>query len=330
MQLKPTALPPSLPYVVNQRVATDLPGKETLVKSIISVKNHPNSEINALASFDSNTHKIDLLKSWERGLNRKNFSLIHSISSSNNSTPLLKGPANFIFSKWDVISCSLVNYANRGDSNFSSDGNGVHPIHLELDVPSQNILGTHTKDVAFPNHVGRKWNSPTGKVLDSSALTRHIFNGINRFSLKIGSNNGYDKLIHFQDFIVKGFRPGPMGHNEILLIGRPGVNIYNGLSCTGKIKVKGISYVPAHLKSCYSMALSQGDNGDALKKVSEQVRVDIESIKKLARENNINSFTNRLYNTKYEYSEIINRLLSENFGSSRMGVYRVVLQNHED
>lgn len=312
------------PYAVSQRVIADFPERETFIKSINLVKNNPISEMDSLVSFDSDMHKIDLLKSWSRGLNRKNFCLIHSVSSNNYSTPLFKGSANAILSKWDVISCSLVNYANRGDANFSSDANGAHPIHLELDVPVQNILGTHSSDVAFPNHAGRKFNSPTGKVLDSSALTRHIFKGINRFSLKIDSHNGYANIINFQDFIVKCFSSRGMGHNEILLIGRPGINLYRDMPCTRMIKVKGISYVPAHLKRCYYNAFLHGGRDHALKKVSEQVVVDIESIKKLMRENNLICFTNRLYNDRGEYGKTVSDLLSEHFFSSGVGVYRGV------
>ncbi|MGV3346214.1 hypothetical protein ACGVWS_10925 [Enterobacteriaceae bacterium LUAb1] len=285
----------------------------------LNVNNGTNSK--NISSIDD--YKIEFLKSWENGLKRINFSIIHSIRGDNRESPLLQTNANVIFSEWDVISCSLVDYANRGDVDFSSYGNGVHPIHLELDVPIQNILGTHINDVAFPNHAGRKWGNPTGKVLDSSALTRHIFNGINRFSLKIDSNKGYNQLIHFQDFIIKGFRPGPMGHNEILLIGRPNVNFYISLPCTGKIKLKGISYVPAHLRSCYFTAYSSGGIDFAVRKVSEQVEIDIQTLRNLTKLNNISLFTSRLYNSKDECFKILDKLLFKHFGKAECGVYRI-------
>ncbi len=281
---------------------------------------HVNNEQNIYSPTPSEVYPVRFLKSWENGLKRANFSLIHGISS-NKASPLRQRSANLLLSEWDIISCSLVDYANRGDITFSTAAKGAHPLHLELDVPVQNILGTHVKDVAFPNHVGRKWSSPTGNVLDKAALTRHIFNGIDKFSCKIDAARGFNQLMHFQDFILKGFRSSAMGYNEILLIGRPDVNFYNGLPCTREIKVTGISYVPAHLLP-YSSAVQSG-SGIALKKMMEQIEKDVQALCDLSKVNNIKQFTNRLYNSRGECFSVLNDILTNYFGQAERGVYNI-------
>lgn len=266
-------------------------------------------------------YPVSFLKSWERGLKRKNFTLVHA-TNSNKHTALLERNANTLFSEWDILSCSLVDYANRGDAAFSSSANGAHPLHLELEVPVQNILGTHIKDVAFPNHVGRKWSNPTGQVLDKAALTRHIFSGIDKFSCKIHPHKGFNQLMHFQEFILQGFRCGAMGHNEVLLIGRPDVNYYGNLPCTREIKVKGISYVPAHLLSLYSSSFSGGDDF-ACKKVTEQIEKDFQALRHLIRLNHFKHFTHRLCNSQGACFDILNNLLLQHFTPAEHGVYQI-------
>lgn len=65
------------------------------------------------------------------------------------------------------MSCSLLSYSK-------GKGRGALPTHLVLELPYQNILGTHLSDVWFPTHAGKLSKLPSGELVDSYALVDRI------------------------------------------------------------------------------------------------------------------------------------------------------------
>ena len=117
-------------------------------------------------------------------------------------------------------------------------------IGLVLDVPPQNILGTHCRDVMFPNHIG------TGQENDSWKLADAVFSGIGKPNPKIGikkskkvwpssQGNPYNIIESPFDILSKS---DPTHYNEILVIGKPDVSLYHGYPPTKEIKVKAIVF----------------------------------------------------------------------------------------
>lgn len=149
-------------------------------------------------------------------------------------------------SSWDVISTSLI-------SNIRPDA-VIGEIGHILDVPPQNILSTNETDVYVENHVGRDKNSPVGKVIKPYALADHIKERSNLpkyydYSF-YGQLNQHAKRLKASEYLltpeeleiltIKSKQSSKVPHNEIVVIGRPGVNLYSGMPTTSKIKVKGI------------------------------------------------------------------------------------------
>lgn len=181
--------------------------------------------------------KERILKSWQ-SLPR-NYVLVHTFEGT--QSPFYKHRAETLLNSWDVISTSLV------DLNDIKPGSKTTPrytgmfftIALILEVPVQNILGTHPTDVWFPNHIGRQHNKPSGRVKDPSALSRAIFRGEGKDRRHY--EGGYQKLLTPSALLSedKKVRKNHT-HNEVLVIGRPGIRIYPGLPATQNIRVRKI------------------------------------------------------------------------------------------
>ena len=207
----------------------------------------------------SNTHSYRFsstnLSSWSASGRPPGHELVHAILLE--SSTLYTNPASELFNNWDIISMSLVDIGSvfRSAANIkarqsSSDkeswgmlSNGLYEyckIALVLDVPVQNIVGTFDHDAWFPNNIGTKHDN-RGEIR-ASALTDAFFSGEQRLE----QINGQPKRVNFID---GGFNQIKSSHeiqrsndsyNEILVVGRPGVNIYPNLPATGEIKVKAI------------------------------------------------------------------------------------------
>lgn len=195
------------------------------------------------------------LQSWKKESLPYGCDIVHAILFE--KSQLLTNSAEKLFDNWDVISTSLVDLGSiiqsaKINKNVASQyngsmgfnlGNGLYDyckIGLVLDVPIQNILGTFDKDAWFPNNVG----TDRGKVIDASLLSERIFKG----EQSLQQINGKPKR---ENFIPGGFNQIKNSaelqrhtacYNEVLIIGRPGINIYQGLPATRKIKVKAIYF----------------------------------------------------------------------------------------
>lgn len=115
-----------------------------------------------------------------------------------------------------------------------------YEVGFVLDVPPQNILGTHCKNVWFPNHIGadRKKNRPDF-FRKGYQLADRIFSGMDKQGRHMAPK-GYN--------VIKSPRKiwdnTSERYNEILLVGRKGVSMH--FKPTGKIKVKEIIVAPRY------------------------------------------------------------------------------------
>jgi len=213
---------------------------------------------------NSDQKNVMILKEWKRAL-QKDLRLVHTISARGGlssggkedwkKSPFYDGYRNVetLFSTWDVISTSCVSFNDHGIY-----GGVALEIALVLDVPYQNILGTHLRDVWFDNFAGLEGGRPGGKVIDKAALSRNILTGTAKFSGTNGfkMNKPYNTLLHPNSF--RNSIPHSRQYNEVLVIGRSGLFMYPTIPGTEKIKISGIVYNPSYIKmsSSYMNILS--------------------------------------------------------------------------
>ncbi|MDA5536050.1 hypothetical protein HB976_15335 [Yersinia mollaretii] len=205
------------------------------------------SSIDSVDSIDSDFYKKNQLISWEKGLLDGKFHIIHAISSEQGlainkcTSPFVGDRFEKVVSKWDIMSGSLVSYSE-------GKGRGAFPTHLVLEIPYQNILGTHFADVCFPNHAGKSslfcnffgnlcGNKATGKLKRPYSLVDKINKGKQANGLYLETS--YRILENFHDFI-EGMEPDI--HNEILIVCKPNILIIEDVPSTGEIKLKDIVY----------------------------------------------------------------------------------------
>lgn len=198
--------------------------------------------------------KLILLKSWERAMSQKKIKIVHSISAAGGlstsrnedwmNSPFYKNKvsAETLFSSWDVISTTALTFVN--DIVY---GGTALEIALVLDVPVQNIIGTHLRDVWFNNFAGLEGDKPDGKVIDKSALSKNILGGISKNSHGFKMSEPYN-VIKKPDLFVRECFKSNNYYNEILLVGRSGLKMYPSLPPTENIKVSGIFYEPKKIK----------------------------------------------------------------------------------
>ncbi|MBU9816361.1 hypothetical protein J1781_16065 [Rahnella sp. C60] len=180
-----------------------------------------------------------ILNNW-RSL-PKNYVLIHAFEGA--ESPFCHQRAESLLSSWDIISTSLVDLKDIQPLSKTKRYTGMYcATALILEVPVQNILGTHPTDVWFPNHVGRKNGYAGGRIIDASALSRAIFRGEGKDDYRC--EGGYQRLLTPQTLLSEDKKKRHIeSHNEVLIIGRPGVKIYAGLPATQRIRVRKIVVV---------------------------------------------------------------------------------------
>lgn len=180
--------------------------------------------------------KRNKLHSWQQGLMNGEFQIIHAISSITGVgntgiiSPFEGAKFEDVVSTWDIMSGSLLSYSK-------GEGRGALPIHLVLDVPYQNILGTHLSDVWFPTHAGKLWGLPTGKLVNRYDLVDSINSGRGVYDNFLGKP--FNTLEYFKRFILM---MEPDFYNEILIICKPELLIIDGVQKTGRVKLNDIVY----------------------------------------------------------------------------------------
>lgn len=153
--------------------------------------------------------------------------IVHTIRDFQEESPLLTREAESLFSEWDVISTSLIKSGEYNKTQWADVG-------LILAVPPQNIISTFQRDVGFKNHAGVQ----SGRVVNSYALADSYFRGEAKGGHKIPG--GTYAVLDTPENIL---RTTPCGqHNEILIVGKSGVRIYEDFPATQKIRVCGIYY----------------------------------------------------------------------------------------
>ncbi|RBQ34387.1 hypothetical protein C2125_10270 [Rahnella aquatilis] len=190
--------------------------------------------------------KVKALKKWD-ARNKKRQLLIHTVSAAYGASPLMTQPAREVFKTWDIISSSFIDvdavlkgFRLGAGLTVRSQSGLFFEAGFILDVPVQNILGTFSGDVWFPNHAGVNNNM----VYDRFALADNIFAGRSK-KKEIIAPGGYNQ-IQPPEKILKN--TNYQWHNEILLIGRPDINTYQGLPPTREIKIAGIFVAPKTIR----------------------------------------------------------------------------------
>ena len=180
--------------------------------------------------------------------------LVHmkrSLKSKDDAAQLAASKINFEnqIQTWDAISTSLVsNKIMGGPSGYGTLGE----IGYVLQVPPQNILSTNETDAWVENHIGREGNNSTGKVINSFALVDHIqkrskplppgFAYASKHKDAGGKIVPAPQLKTFNSLLTPSelLAKTTSDCNEVLVIGRPGVNVYEGMPPTAKVRVSAI------------------------------------------------------------------------------------------
>ncbi|HCJ98502.1 MAG TPA: hypothetical protein DHV72_00525 [Serratia grimesii] len=156
------------------------------------------------------------LSGWEwQTLNNRGLYIYHSVRDINSK--LLDERAEGILSKWDIISTSLVN-----KHRFHGVGN----VGLILKVPAQNIISTSPKSLHFPNRIGLG----SAEAEDVWALSDRIASGVNLAGTCLASSFRF--LLNPETIMAK-----TQDYNEVLVVGRPGIKLYQDYPHTEKIEV---------------------------------------------------------------------------------------------
>ncbi|MRT15280.1 hypothetical protein GJV07_23925 [Enterobacteriaceae bacterium RIT711] len=198
------------------------------------------SKHNSIFPIQSELDLCIKLEQW-RNIGNTNMLLVHCIRLDYvwSSTQLTKFKAENVFRTWDVISTSLINSRVVDSHTELRKHTGMFSkLGLVLDVPPQNILGTHCRDVFFPSHIGTENRE---KKKNSWKLADAIFSGVGKKGGKknwpINEGKSYNVIESPFDILSKAnFK----SYNEILVIGKPGVSLYPGYPPTQEVKVTGI------------------------------------------------------------------------------------------
>lgn len=197
-----------------------------------------------LGGFKNEKELQNTLSKWNNL--SPNQHLIHTLNhkgffNSNLSTSRVDD----VFKTWDVISTSFVDLNTISSSSEKLAGwdkknrnTGLwFEVGLILAVPAQNILGTHSRDVWFPNHAG----VTNGRTKNSYALSDAIFSGKGKnggqHAWPSASGQNYN-TIKSPDEILKA--TNTKYHNEILVIGKGNIMTYPGFPATRPVRLIGI------------------------------------------------------------------------------------------
>ncbi|WP_323114836.1 hypothetical protein [Pseudomonas guariconensis] len=165
------------------------------------------------------------LCAWEN-ITARGLGLVHAVTLEKyNMGDFSRMRAADAFRHWDVFSTSLIS-VNGKPSRKVKPGWGKQiagGVGFLLEVPPQNILGAFRKDVWFPTHANAT----------SYELASRIFSGEGKCGYKV--KGGY-KQIALPEALVNVGNP----FNEVLVVGRPGVNVH--FAQTEEVRVAGIVY----------------------------------------------------------------------------------------
>lgn len=172
--------------------------------------------------------------------------LVHSVR--HNDGALFEQPAETVLAQWDVVSTSLMDLSRIGEFSdapiaawdmHTRDTGAIADINFVLEVPPQNILGTHDRDVYFPNHAGV--DPGTHAVTEPHALADAILGGIDKNDDR--SVQRYN-IIKSPNAIL---RTSPRHqYSEILVVGRPGVSLHADFRPTERIRVSRLVVAARH------------------------------------------------------------------------------------
>lgn len=162
---------------------------------------------------------------------------------------------------WDIVSTSLLS-----NKSFERDKKNatIGVIGYVLNVPPQNILATNETDAWIENHIGREGSSPSGKISNASELAKHLQErsnvpkkGYKHTSSHIDALN--NKKVAPPRLRTSNYLLTPaelsaktINYNEVLVIGRPDVNIHEGMPRTAEVTVAAIILIKRKIPQNFS------------------------------------------------------------------------------
>ncbi|MBR7653217.1 hypothetical protein KCX83_12880 [Brucella oryzae] len=148
-----------------------------------------------------------------------------------------------LISNWDIISCSLLNF------NSIKEGSLFGSVGFLLSVPPQNIIGAHSDDLWFPNHIGSNYKKfPLGadRAFRAGLLAQSLLTNVNLQGpleqIKRYRNVKMTRVLPPLELLQKNMKYSK--HNEVLVVGRRNINIYNDKPSTSNIIVRAIIISP--------------------------------------------------------------------------------------
>ena len=191
-------------------------------------------------------------------------------------------------------------------------------IGYVLNVPPQNIVATNESDAWVDNHAGREGNSPSGKLLNSFALVDHIQQRSKPlpkgFAYASNHKDAGGRIIPapqlktFNSLLTPSeLSAKTIDFNEVLVVGRPGVNVHGGMLPTAEIKVSAIllikKYIPDHLCLGYvqlAKAMSAANNNVPILYINNVIENTIDEYDYLASAEGIKTI-------KYVYDHFLSK-----------------------
>lgn len=167
-----------------------------------------------------------IMNKWNRL--PSNFMLVHTLTMGNaeGNSLLMQMPAEEALARRDIISCSLIDLADRK----SRDSITYAEIVFVLDVPAANILQTNIADASTPDNSFYEGDS----VAKKAKLANHFKPAY--------ANHGYG--IQTPEHLVSMQNSRHSGYNEVVIVAKEGVILRKDSPATGRIKVKKLLLLP--------------------------------------------------------------------------------------
>lgn len=199
------------------------------------------------------------LNEWEKL--KPNQIIFHGVRGEDSD--FYRGAASEVIGmRRDILSASLIDVSKvevrREQGNGYRYTGAYADVGFILQPPVQNIIGTHENDISFPNQLGVV--NPAGasrRVVDPRALPESImmlpifgysYRGPHQPHHRI---SGYHKIVKPEALLERGESIRPtytdptVYRNEILILGKSGVRVYDSRPSSAPINVSGILIIPS-------------------------------------------------------------------------------------
>jgi len=191
----------------------------------------------------SNPGKI---AAWAPGSMNDNYIVVHMVREDDSD--FYERPAEDALTARDIFSASLIDVTEvHGRGGYRYTGAYAESGFI-INIPPQNIIGTHDQDISFPTHIGRQGYSGKAelpyKLVDEIArppragysFTGKPFPRIASYINMLSPDELRNRKAEAQQLL-----PNPKDYrNEILAVGKDGVRVHEDSPPTEAVRVRGI------------------------------------------------------------------------------------------